>query len=228
MDPQGKAQVTAVCNFLQEGASMHAETAGFGFEEMLKRNQVWVLARMKIIIDKYPRWKDQIKLNTWSRGKEGIFYLRDFLIEDEQGNVIIKASSSWAAINTKKGRPEIVENLENGLFTLKDKKAFDEKSEKLPPLENAHLLRKRIIEFTDIDLVYHVNNVKYVELIINSFSKEINLNRTIKGLEINYLGETKYGDEVSVFAESVSENKQNIKIVRDSDSKEVCRARISW
>jgi len=226
MDPKGKAHLTSICNFLQEGASMHAESAGFGFDAMMSKDQVWVLSRLKVIIDEYPIWKDHVKLKTWSRGKEGIFYIRDFIINNARKKPIITASSSWTAINIKTRRPEIVEGLENGLYSLKEQKAIDEKLDKLPDLENPKLIRKRIIEYTDIDLVYHVNNVKYIELIINSFPKEFHLKKNVKSLEINYLGEAKYGEEVLIFSESNQENVYLIKIVRTSDKKDVCRAKL--
>lgn len=230
MDPKGKAHLTSICNFLQEGASMHAENAGFGFEDMLKNKQIWVLSRLKVVIDAYPVWKDQLKLNTWSRGKHGIFYVRDFFIEDEHKKPIIKATSSWAAINVKTRRPEIVEGLEQGLLSLKENVAIDEKLNKLPELKSPVFMRKRQIEYTDIDLVYHVNNVKYIELIINSFSKEMHTSKHVHSLEINYLGEAKYGEDVSIFSEQNLENEDRylISIVRESDKKEVCRARLYW
>ena len=74
MDPKSRAHLTSICNFLQEGAGAHAESAGFGFEDMMKRNQVWVLSRLKIEIEDYPIWQQEVELKTWSRGRDGIFY----------------------------------------------------------------------------------------------------------------------------------------------------------
>jgi len=228
MDPKSNAHLTAICNFLQEGAGAHAESAGFGFKDMMKRNQVWVLTRLKVEIGKYPVWQEEIKLKTWSRGKEGIFYVRDFCIENSHGESIIKATSSWTAININSRRPELVERLEDGLHSLKDKKAIDEKLMKLPELANPEIMRKRRIEYTDIDLVYHVNNVKYIEIIVNSFPREILLRQKVKTLEINYLGEAKYGEDVLIFLDQAESNFSLVTVIRESDNKEICRARIYW
>lgn len=230
MNPKGKTHLSAICNFLQEGASMHAESAGFGYEDMMSHNQVWVLARLKVIIADYPAWKDRLKLLTWSRGKEGIFYIRDFIIHDENKKSLIKATSSWAAINIKTRRPEVVDGLEKGLISLKEKAAIDEKLSKLPELANPVFKRKRQIEYTDIDLVYHVNNVKYIDLIMNSFPLETHLQNKVRTLEINYLGEAKYGEVVliSTGQNLKRENSYLVNIIRESDKKEVCRARLDW
>ena len=230
MDPMSKIHLTSICNFLQEGASMHAEEAGFGFLEMSKRNQVWVLTRLKVVIDKYPGWKSKLKLKTWSRGRQGIFYIRDFMIENNVGLPIISASSSWAALNLKSRRPELVDRLEDGLHTLADKIALAEPLHKLPDLISPKVLRSRTIEYTDIDIVFHVNNVKYVELIMNSYSKQQHLKYIPVELEINYLGEALYGDEVIIRVDQ-HQHKAGadlISIVRSSDQREVCRALVSW
>lgn len=230
MDPKGSAHLASICNFLQEGASMHAENAGFGYEAMISRTQIWVLSRLKIEINAYPVWKQSLKLHTWSRGKDGIFYIRDFVIQDENKKTMIKATSAWAAINLKTRRPEIVDNLEKGLFSNKEKIVFEEKLSKLPVLTKPNFLRKRQIEYTDIDLIYHVNNVKYIEMIMNSFPLKTHMRKKVQSLEINYLGEVKYGEQVLINEEKNQENENIslINIIRESDKKEVCRARLEW
>ena len=228
MDPNKKAHLTAICNYLQEGAGAHAEKAGFGHEDMMRRNQVWVLSRLKVVIDQFPEWREQIKLKTWSRGKEGIFYIRDFNIINQHEKAIIKATSSWAAINVKTRRPELVEGLEEGLYSLRDNIAIDEKLGKLPDLSKPTLMRKRKIEYTDIDLIYHVNNVKYIELIYNSFPPDILLKKRVKSLEINYLDEAKYGEDVLVYYEAKDINSFLVSVIREADDKQVCKAHFVW
>jgi medium-chain acyl-[acyl-carrier-protein] hydrolase len=230
MDPTGSALITSICNFLQEGASMHAEKAGFGFEQMYRRNQFWVLTRLKIVIDSYPHWMDELTLKTWSRGKNGIFYLRDFFIENNHQKPIIKATSSWAALSIKTRKPEVVAHLEDGLKTYGEEIALEERLEKLPELQSPVLLRTRKIEYTDIDIVFHVNNVKYIEMIINSYPKEKLIRNQIHSLEVNYLGEALYNDTVSIYKDDAETGSEidMISIVRQADNKEVCRAMVGW
>lgn len=230
MDPKGKAQLFTICNYLQEAASMHATLAGLGFDEMVKRNQVWVLTRLKVEIEKYPKWNDKLKLQTWSRGNEGIFYLRDFLIQDQKGETIIKATSSWAAINLKTRRPELVDGLEVKLNSQKDKIAINTKLEKLPELKNHKLLKEYQVQYTDIDLVYHVNNVKYIEMLLNAFPLNIHKSKKVTSMEINYLGETMYGEEVQInrSSEDNGDNEYLMNILKKSDKREVCRAKLIW
>ncbi len=230
MDPTGRALITSICNLLQEGASMHAEKAGFGFEKMYSRNQFWVLTRLKVVVDTYPHWMDELTLQTWSRGNNGIFYLRDFFIKNNRQETIVRATSSWAALNTKTRRPELVAGLEDGLHTHAETIALEDKLEKLPELHNPVLMRTRLIEYTDIDIVFHVNNVKYIEMIINSFPKEKHIKNCINSIELNYLGEALYSDTVAIHRDDAVGDAHSdlVGIVRTTDNKEICRAMLGW
>ena len=50
------------CFWLQETALNHVKTAGLlgdGFgstPEMCKKNLIWVVARMQVVVDRYPTW----------------------------------------------------------------------------------------------------------------------------------------------------------------------------
>ena len=209
---------------------MHAFKAGLGFDDMVNRNQVWVLTRLKVQIEKYPSWNDQLTLHTWSRGNEGIFYLRDFYFLNEEGSEIIRATSSWAALNLKTRRPELVDGLEDKLFSQKEKVALVSKLEKLPELTHPVFLRKYTVQYSDIDIVYHVNNVKYIEIMMNAFSLDIHKTKKVHTLEVNYLGEANYGDEVNIFSQHNTNDPDEylVNIVRKDDEKEVCRAKFLW
>jgi medium-chain acyl-[acyl-carrier-protein] hydrolase len=230
MDTEGKAHILGICNYLQEAASMHAHLAGLGFDQMMRRNQVWVLTRLKVEMAVYPEWNDLLNLKTWSRGNEGIFYLRDFLISNTDGETIVKATSSWAALNLKSRRPELVEGLEELMNSKKQEVVLDGKLQKLPKITQPNLLREYEVQYTDIDIVYHVNNVKYIEMMVNAYPLEKHKNMHIKSLEVNYLGETGYGEKVQVWLDQQSSKKDGdlLSIVRKSTNTEVCKARFLW
>lgn len=228
MDPKGKAQLITICNYLQEAASLHAHHAGFGFEDMVNKNQVWVLTRLKVRIDNYPVWNDEVKLVTWSRGNEGIFYLRDYKLLDQEEKPIVMATSSWAALNIKSRRPEMVDHLEDALYSLKEEIALEPRLEKLPELQNEELIKKYRVQFTDIDLVYHVNNVKYIEMAMNAFPIEMHNTKSVTMLEVNYLGEANFGDEVEIWRQELNNTEYLISIRRGNNGREVCKLKFTW
>ena len=46
--PDGHVAITSPCNHLQDIASRHAETLGFGFHDLEATGHVWVLARLHL------------------------------------------------------------------------------------------------------------------------------------------------------------------------------------
>jgi hypothetical protein len=63
---------------------------------------------------------------------------------------------------------------------------------------------------------------------MNAFPLSIHKEKKVKTLEVNYLGEANYGDEVQVLSQSISENEYLVSIVKSPDKKEVCKARLIW
>ena len=154
--------------------------------------------------------------------------MRDFLIKNEAGDLLVSATSSWAAINRKSRRPALVNDLEDRLYSNKEQVAIYEELGRIPELDNPLGEANKKVEYTDIDLVYHVNNVKYVEYVLNSFPADRLLNQHISTFEINYLGEAKYGEEIQISKQQYDESEFGVEIIRLDDQKPVCRARLIW
>ncbi len=75
----GKMTFSAISRYLQETAWKHADNLGIGFEKALELNQIWVVMRLLIKMQKFPDWGEQIRLETWPRGVDGFWAYRDFL-----------------------------------------------------------------------------------------------------------------------------------------------------
>ncbi|KAJ6839549.1 palmitoyl-acyl carrier protein thioesterase, chloroplastic-like [Iris pallida] len=100
------ASIETLMNHLQETALNHAKCAGLfgnGFgstPEMSKRNLIWVVTKMQVLVEHYPSWGDIIEVDTWAGGcgKNGM--RRDWHVRDCQtGQTIMRASSNWVMMN---------------------------------------------------------------------------------------------------------------------------------
>ena len=70
----------AFMDMAQEIAYWAAQELGFGYDDLHHHHTAWVLSRMHFRFDDPPRWRDRVKLSTWHKGPDGLFYLRDFLL----------------------------------------------------------------------------------------------------------------------------------------------------
>ncbi len=226
INTKGKASLTSICNYLQESAGGHATSAGFGYRDMMAIKKAWVLTRLKVIIDEYPLWNDTLEVNTWSKGPHGIYYNRDFELYNGKGEKFCRALSSWAAIDLRTRRPGLVEHLEDHISTIKDKNASDIPPKKLPAIKEVENSTSYQVKYSDLDLLMHVNNVKYIEWIVDSFPIRFLRKKEIRKLEVNYMAEAKYEDDLLINSQQIAENEYLISIQREEDEKEICRARI--
>ena len=96
----------------QEIAYWAAQDLGFGYDTLHIHHTAWVLSRMHLHFVKMPLWRDVVRLYTWHKGANGLFYLRDFELKDADGEVLATATSSWVVIDERTRRfvrPEDIE-----------------------------------------------------------------------------------------------------------------------
>jgi acyl-ACP thioesterase len=233
VDAQGKASLTALCQFMQEAASNHAHHLQFGYADLAARGLLWVLARMLIRIDHYPVWKEQIEVHTWPSGLDRLFAQRDFEILDQRGEGIAVATSDWLILDARNRRPQRTEIFFGGkIRLLPERRALEERPGRIPSIQTPEAVRSFPIRFSDLDMQGHVNHVKYIEWIVDSCPWEVHKSRRIISLEIHFLAESSQGDEVSVFTKEAAapppQSSLLHSIVRDREQQVVCRARTIW
>ncbi len=214
--------------FLQEAAWKHAQHFDLGSDFLHKKGLVWMLSRILFEVKKYPMWKDEVIIETWPKGIDGIFYVRDFIIKDSSGNELTVATSYWLLVDVNSKRPKAPELHSEVLLMNKDKHAIHKRLVKLKP--ECHVEKATIkAQYSELDLNQHVNSNKYVEWIINILPYPENTGIIIESLQINYLREVKLGEEVLLMAENKYKNNMfHIEGITRNDQKLCFQAMVKW
>ena len=192
---------TAMLDMMQEAANINATALGFGYDELINSNTAWVLSRIHVKFEKLPLWRQVVNLKTWHKGVAKLFYLRDFILSDTEGNTMIKATTSWLIIDMNTRR--LVRN--SDLATSPDKcnkeDAIAEPADKVvvPVDIEPELVRKHPVTWSEIDTNGHVNNVKYAVWALDAVKPEDIKERPLKELLINYDAEVMPGDTVKIY-----------------------------
>lgn len=230
VDTQKKATLPALCRFLQESAYHHAHNLELGYVHLREKNQFWVLSRLLIKMDRYPGWGDNIEVHTWPTGVERLFAIRDFKILDESGNRLGAAVSAWLILDGEKRRPQRPDHLENEIGHLTGEPAVAERPGKIPNLSSPRRDCVFPVRYSDLDLYNHVNNVKYIQWLIDSYPLKFHRQFKISSFEINFLSEAKFGDKVSIYTENLAESPPSFNhcIKKEADNRDVCLARVTW
>jgi acyl-ACP thioesterase len=228
-DVHGRAKLPALFNYLLNSTWNHAKGTSFSYDNMLKRGQLWALSRFLINIYRYPKWDDEIITETWGKGADRIFALRDYTLHNGSEEKFAAATSSWLIVDRTTYRPQKLDFLlehfpfEFGLHEL------DIKLEKLPPLSNPHVVSSNSIRFRDFDVNKHVGAAKYVQWLMDGVPADVLDNHDIASFEINYMSEANIGDEIATGIDYLDGPPITVlaHVIRKNDSKELCKARIT-
>ncbi len=191
----------AMLDMMQEAAGRDADTMGFGYDKMIASNTAWVLSRVKLIFQQYPKWRDNVVFKTWHKGANRIFYLRDFLMEDPQGNTLVRATTSWLIIDLASRRMvrdrALAENFDNSQAGS----AIEDQAEKVmfPKEIEPELVDTHKVVWSDIDTNGHVNNVKYVVWALDVLDYDLVSKYPIKELLVNFDSEVLPGQSVDLY-----------------------------
>lgn len=203
-DASWRLKPTSFMNLAQEAAGQHAVHLGFGYDDLIKTNTAWILSRMHIQFVDIPKWRDEVTLTTWHKGLDRLFYLRDFILTDAEGNPKVKATTSWLVLNLETRRlvrdPELMEdgtvNHENVIEAPADKVQMPKDVEPVLALEH-------VVAYSDVDMNAHTNNAMYMQWAMDAVEYDLASSRPVKELTINFNHETKAGDKVLIYRAEV-------------------------
>ncbi|MBO5647712.1 MAG: hypothetical protein J6S30_02990 [Kiritimatiellae bacterium] len=166
--PDGYATMVAVCNWLQEAASINAEELSFSKTnfEAAGANISWVLTRLRVRMTRFPKWGERVSILTFPRGGRRIVAYRDFVLTGEGGEELGTATSEWMLIDLASRKLVAIPEAVFAAANTVRKPVFGEESQPKfrwdcrESLSDALVFRARR---GDIDLNGHVNNVHYIE-----------------------------------------------------------------
>lgn len=231
LNQRRQARLTTMANFFQEIAYHHANELGFGYEAMKQRQTMWLLSRMKIRMDEYPEWNDRIMIETWPSGVDKLFFIRDFRVTGLSGKMLGAASTYWLIVSLETHRPlRPWEELEHYARITYGEPVFEKGLDKIALPEHTEKIACHLVGYSDLDIVGHVNNVKYMEWCIDAAMRGTGPDREIGEFEINYVHEAHFGEEVTITAsgEGKMDSLHLFAATQDRDGSEVFRARLGW
>lgn len=223
VDPQGLARLPIFCCFMQEAAYAHAEHFGLGHTQLAPRNMSWVLSRMRIEVERRPRWGETVRLRTWPSGRDRLFYTRDFQITNDAGDLLLLASTAWFVIDLGQ-RERVLPDWWSGCDLPIGPPVF---SAKLKRLKQCACVEGTVqtVNYGDLDQNGHVSNIRYVEWMLNHLPQEFHQRHMLRSLEVNYLNEAVCGHEISI-----CEQVEGLSIGHSirADGRDLCRGRSVW
>lgn len=195
--PNGFLKHTDLCNILQLTAASHSEIGGISFSDMQQFNQAWVLSRMRVEITELPKWKDVVTVKTWINTLENSRSVRALELY-VNGNKMVGCETFWAVFNTKIRRPQALALPFEHFELYPEQKATQTPFSKINLNYETEMVLEKTVVLSDLDIVNHVNNVKYLEWCLDLVDEDLILNQKIESFEMNFMKELSLKDKIVI------------------------------
>lgn len=188
----------SVINFFNE----IAQEAGYYYDKQRnifqEESLAWIILNWDIHVQRYPAYKEKLRVCTVARSIDRFIAHREFLLFDEDEVLLARGKSKWILLNLDKRRPAMARDYMYELYGV------SERSEPFkvykPLLLSGDDIEGKLfsIRKSDVDLYEHVNNCVYPFWIYDSLSSEFTDKMFLENLRIYYKRETTYPNDVTV------------------------------
>ena len=191
-DRYGRIQPSAVLDLFQDVATLQAEDMGIGRDDMLARGVFWAVVRSKFEVVKDPEHYQVVKVRTWPHTPTRFSFLRDFSMRDEQGELLVKATTEWVLMDIESRKFASVRDYYDGPDDFYEDRSFERKPRKIADFGEGNLPMVTITpSYSDIDANGHVNNARYANYAIDAL--EPTQDGALRTFQIDYRHEVMPG-----------------------------------
>jgi acyl-ACP thioesterase len=216
-------------NDLLNASDMHSTERGFGMTYLWTQNKTWVLSRLAIELEDIPQEHEHFFIETWVESAMKFFTKRNWAICSEDGKKTYGyAKSIWAMIDTNTREPQDILAVNEG--KIKDY-LYPEKE--CPIKDVSRVKTPEMTEYTDFRVLYgdldvngHLNSMRYIDHVLNTFSLEFFLSNQLHRIEIAYVAEGHWGDTVRIYYTEGENNRFYFRLVRQQNDEDTELARV--
>lgn len=204
-------------NSMLNAADTHSSSRNFGMSYLNTMNKTWVLSRLAIDFECLPKEHEKFVIDTWVENAMKYFTRRNWAITSEDGSKVFGYGKSiWAMIDTQTREPQDILAIHDGKildYILKDKECpmKDVSRVKVPEMNE---YTEFTVRYNDLDVNGHLNSMKYVDHVMDTFDLDHFKAYTVSRLEIAYVAEGRWGDNIRIYSKRDEEEQHFFRMVR--------------
>lgn len=197
-----KIKADRVFQYFQNASESHVNSLGVGPDDLIKRDYIWVLTKMRVKYTGEMKVGEKYICTTFPASQKRATFKRDYYINyasdgaDPEKAVVIGASQ-WCILNYKTRKLE------------KTDIAFDTPDDEIEMIEGVfpkihsdspQYVMDHSVNARDLDYNDHCNNTRYISL-----SEEASGKNVKESLYVNFANETRFGESFSIYTEEHEE-----------------------
>lgn len=228
VDFNKKLKLSTLFVYFQDLATEHSEMLGKGRDVLQKDNLIWVIASARVDIERYPVWNEEILVETWPLQPDKVNFERDFIVYDENNDVIVRAVTNWVIIDINSRRLKRSKVINPEFPEADRERAIDCSLERINESGSLKEVYRKTVGYSDIDMNEHLNNSRYLDYIMDCFNMDEHKNYFTKSVEVNYIHEALPGDTI-ILKKGIDEANEGtvyVEGINESSSMAVFKSRL--
>ena len=223
-DMNGHIKLPDVILLSLQVSGMQSIELGVSDKDVLEQyNLVWIITDYDIDVVRFPRFAEEITIETEALTYNCLFCYRRFTIYDEDGQEIIHMVATFVLMDRESRKvhpvvPEIVAPYQSDF----SKKLV--RGPKYTELEEA-ISKDYHVRFYDLDMNGHVNNSKYLDWIFEVMGADFLANHIPQKINLKYVKEVRPGGMITSRYE-LNGLESNHQVTSDCDIN--AQAKITW
>ena len=192
-DTVGTMKLTSIFQKALELSGEHSSLLGRSDKYLMEEYGVaWVVLEYDMQVNRLPQYEEKFVITTEATSYNKFFCYRDFYFKDTDGNILLTIHSTWCMMNLA----------ERKIASITDDIVLPYESDKLNKLVRGYKYselsgdiseKDYTIKYWDLDLNGHVNNVRYLDWIIDSLDRSFLEKHEPAEFHLKYIKEIQYG-----------------------------------
>jgi len=223
---------SAIMGYCQDIATKHADSLGFGYADLFKLNLAWIMIRMSFKVFKNPKINETLLIKTFCEKPKTLDVNRSYYIYNADGEIVVSASSKWCVIDIDTQKVSrlatLFEKYNDSLYIPTE--PFDDANPKIqaaPDITHAAELPAFMVQVTDLDRNFHMNNARYGDIILNACGVETLKENILTRVDLNFISQLFVGDKYEVY-KSKKDNFIFVEAKKSGSDTVIFRARTEW
>ena len=192
--PNGRLRLDSLARYLQDVSNDDTRDANWSDPHW------WVVRRTVIDVHRFPKYLEEIDLTTWCGGLGSRWAERRTQLTSLDGEVLADAAALWVHVDSETLQPSRVP--EDVVTTLDASAGGREVGAKLLLKSKLFALNAKVsqepwpLRFSDFDVVKHMNNAAYWEMIEEHLAQHSELREPLRAI-VEHIVQVEHGQDLT-------------------------------
>lgn len=231
VDSNYKCKYSSIMNYLWDVVVSQSDSLG-ETDHGFVNNCIWVLLKYDLDILEYPKFRETITVETDIVGIKKLYGYRSIKIRNSEDKVIISGISTAVLIDFDKRRPVKISPEQCKVYGIENELEEIIPLDDFINLEETKYSKDYTIRHSDIDSNKHVNNVKYIEMAIDTLPRYILNNYEITNIKILFKHEAADESSLHINSDVLENNEDTLTTIHtifdDNHNKPITKLELKW